>query len=167
MTSSTRGGGLTEHMTDVLLRREQRALVPPLVDSRYTPNYRQVFGRMISQFFTKSEVAEAWGGQAVWLVQDQLVHYIEETTAFKATQFEDEPDGNVAMVVYGLDNRDERYELEYLHTLRGKTRYKGSAPFFSSMVGLGYSPSVELLYETLGRGQRRGRPSTNFRDFVW
>jgi hypothetical protein len=93
MTSSTRGGGLTEHMTDVLLGRDQRPLVPPLVNSRYTPNYRQVFGRMVSQFFTKSEVAQAWGGQAVWVVQDQLVRYIAETTAFDATHFGDESEG--------------------------------------------------------------------------
>jgi hypothetical protein len=53
MTSSTRGGGLTEHMVDVLLQRPQRRL-RDIVDSPYTPNYRQVFERMIGQLFAKS-----------------------------------------------------------------------------------------------------------------
>lgn len=43
MTSSTRGGGLTEHMADVLALRPQRPL-RGAVKSPYTPNYRQVFG---------------------------------------------------------------------------------------------------------------------------
>ena len=71
MTSSTRGGGLSEHMADVLLGRKQRHL-RGVVDSVYTPNYRQVFERMLGQFVAKSEIAQHWGGCTIWVFQDVL-----------------------------------------------------------------------------------------------
>jgi len=43
-------------------------------------NKRQVWGRMATQLFAKSALAEEWGGRTVWLVQDQLLHNIELTT---------------------------------------------------------------------------------------
>lgn len=43
-------------------------------------NKRQVWGRMATQLFAKSALAEAWGGKTVWLVQDQLLRNIQLTT---------------------------------------------------------------------------------------
>ena len=43
-------------------------------------NKRQVWGRMATQLFAKSALAEEWGGKTVWLVQDQLLKNIELTT---------------------------------------------------------------------------------------
>lgn len=43
-------------------------------------NKRQVWGRMATQLFAKSALAESWGGKTVWLVQDQLLNNIELTT---------------------------------------------------------------------------------------
>ena len=39
---------------------------------------------MASQLFEKSEVAEAWGGKTVWILQDVLLEYVEQATAFKS-----------------------------------------------------------------------------------
>ena len=36
-------------------------------------NKRQVWGRMATQLFAKSALAESWGGKTFWLVQDQLL----------------------------------------------------------------------------------------------
>ena len=43
-------------------------------------NKRQVWGRMATQLFAKSALAEEWGGKTIWLVQDQLLKNIELTT---------------------------------------------------------------------------------------
>jgi hypothetical protein len=43
-------------------------------------NKRQVWGRMTTQLFSKSALAEMWGGKTYWIVQDQLLKNIERTT---------------------------------------------------------------------------------------
>lgn len=164
MTSSTRGGGLTEHMVDALLLRDQRKL-RSVVKSPYTPNYRQVFERMLGQLYAKSEIAEKWGGRAVWLVQDVLVDYIEHTTDFRPAEFEKQEEGNVFVLVFKLAETDRRFDLVLDRTLRGFSRPRGGKPDFSRMLGLGFAPKVEDLYEVLKQGERRG--STNWIDFFW
>ncbi len=43
-------------------------------------NKRQVWGRMATQLFAKTALAEKWGGKTIWVVQDQLLNNIERTT---------------------------------------------------------------------------------------
>jgi hypothetical protein len=163
MTSSTRGGGLTEHMLDVLLLRPQRRLRDH-VDSPYTPNYRQVFERMLGQFFAKSEIAAAWGGRAVWLVQDVLVEYIEQTTNFESANYEDSDVGNVFLLVYRMAEEAREHRLIFDRILRGHSR-SSSAMDFTRMLGLGFAPTVDKLHDSL-KGALTGR-SANWIDFVW
>jgi hypothetical protein len=172
MTSSTRGGGLTEHMADVLALREQRPL-RGAVKSPYTPNYRQVFGRMASQLFAKSEVADAWGGKTIWILQDVLLEYIQQTTAFDPKPFVGKTNGNVNLVIYRMDKNAEtqQYDLTYDKTLIGNSRVDdATAPDFTSMLGIGHIPPLDLLKSTLERTQaRRRRPGDpiNWVDFKW
>ncbi|WP_182212501.1 NotI family restriction endonuclease [Stenotrophomonas acidaminiphila] len=172
MTSSTRGGGLTEHMADVLALRDQRSL-RGAVKSPYTPNYRQVFGRMASQLFAKSEAAASWGGKTIWILQDVLLEYIQQTTAFRPEPFMDKKDGNVNMVVYRMDENPQtkQYDLAYDKTLVGNSRVDdAAAPDFTSMLGIGHIPSLDLLKSTLERTQsRRRKPGdpVNWIDFTW
>jgi hypothetical protein len=172
MTSSTRGGGLTEHMADVLALREQRPL-RGAVKSPYTPNYRQVFGRMASQLFAKSEVAQAWGGKTIWILQDVLLEYIQQTTAFEPKPFVGKTDGNVNMVIYRMEKnaKTQQYDLTYDKTLIGNSRVDDpTAPDFTSMLGIGHIPPLPLLKATLERTQaRRRRPGDpiNWVDFTW
>lgn len=51
-----------------------------------TPNInkRQVWGRMGTQLFAKSAVAEAWGGTTTWIVQDLLINELSTATALDA-----------------------------------------------------------------------------------
>ena len=172
MTSSTRGGGLTEHMADVLALRDQRPM-RGAVKSPYTPNYRQVFGRMASQLFAKSEAAEKWGGKTIWILQDVLLEYIQQTTAFRPEPFESRSEGNVNMVVYKMseNTNTQQYDLIYDKTLIGKSRQNDPQnPDFTSMLGVGHIPSLELLKSTLERTQARRRKPTDARnwvDFKW
>lgn len=170
MTSSTRGGGLTEHMADVLALRDQRSLRGH-VKSPYTPNYRQVFGRMASQLFAKSEIAEAWGGKTIWIMQDVLLEYIVQTTAFRPEPFKNNTEGNVNVVVYKMHEHDHEYELKFDTLLRGRSRSIDlQKPDFTATLGLGYAPPLKLLISTLQRTQARVRAdgkAPNWIDFKW
>jgi hypothetical protein len=160
MTSSTRGGGLSEHMADTLLGRKQRHL-GNVVDSVYTPNYRQVFGRMVSQFVAKSEIAEAWGGRAIWVFQDVLLDYIEQTTAFDSKKLKAHPKGNVYGEVYSLKEPDptkamqaDGLQLVHHQSLRGRARLIEHSEDYTAFLGLGFSPSLDELRKTLRRGYK-------------
>ena len=100
MTSSTSGGNRRNRTTiqqcfeDLLLGHEHDG--PGI-------NYRQVWGRMISQFFVKSMVASAWQGRTFWVIQDSLLDYIERSTGFERSRFksEDVSDVNLVSVTCG------------------------------------------------------------------
>ena len=166
MTASTRGGGLTEHLWDVLRCRPQRPLLG-VVDSPYTPNYRQVFGRMLSQFFVKCETLATWGGRTMWLIQDELLEYIEESTDFKRSDFEGKQ-GPGTFIVYTMRDYEQRYALEYVTTICGPTRpmTDSSQPFMTDMVGAGYVPPLSAL-EAMLLIRPRTRAASNWRDLTW
>ncbi|MCX7067307.1 MAG: hypothetical protein NTW85_06410 [Methylococcales bacterium] len=77
MTASTSGSdteagtNIAASFTDAILGMEHNC--PGI-------NKRQVWGRMATQLFAKSTLAEAWGGKTIWLVQDKLLKNIELTT---------------------------------------------------------------------------------------
>ena len=77
MTASTSGSdteagtNIAASFTDAILGMEHNC--PGI-------NKRQVWGRMATQLFAKSALAEAWGGKTIWLVQDKLLKNIELTT---------------------------------------------------------------------------------------
>jgi len=177
MTSSTRGGGLQEHMTDVLLGREQRHL-GKIVASIYTPNYRQVFERMIGQFIAKSEIAEKWGGKTIWVFQDTLLDYIEQTTAFSSAAIQQEGvTGNVFCEVYSLvrpptapGTAPAGLRLKHAKSIRGRARIKEHSLDFTSFLGLGYAPPLDELKKTLREGYKRSikaPESSRIFTFTW
>ena len=49
-------------------------------------NIRQVWARMASQLVAKSEVANQWGGRAIWVVQDALMAYISSQTGLRVKE---------------------------------------------------------------------------------
>ncbi len=124
---------------------------------------------MLGQFFAKSEIAEAWAGRAIWLIQDVLLDYIKQTTAFSPRSFENVEEGNVFMLVYRMVDQGDKYVLSFDHLLRGYSRPKDTEqPNFTGMLGLGFAPPVEELYATLQSGfARRNRRTTNWVDLRW
>ncbi len=84
MTSSTSGGNkrtrscIPQAFEDCLLGNKHMA--PGI-------NYRQVWARMVSQMIVKSQVAIAWGGSTIWVLQDVLAEYISASTALDLRQF--------------------------------------------------------------------------------
>ena len=83
MTASTSGGNkrrrtdMKSAFCDAVLFAN--GVVP---DRRQSPgvNTRQVWARMASQLIVKSEIANRWGGCAIWVVQDALMAYIGSQT---------------------------------------------------------------------------------------
>lgn len=84
MTSSTSGGNkrnrscIPQAFEDCVLGKEHSA--PGI-------NYRQVWARMASQLIVKSQAAIAWGGFAIWVLQDVLADYISSSTALDFKKF--------------------------------------------------------------------------------
>ena len=58
-------------------------------------NKRQVWGRMATQLFAKSALAESWGGKTVWLVQDKLLENIELTTKMSLSTIPNSQSGSI------------------------------------------------------------------------
>ena len=92
MTASTSGSD-TEAGTDIASSFTQAILGK----THNCPgiNKRQVWGRMATQLFAKSALAESWNGKTIWLVQDQLLNNIELTTKLRVESSLDTSAGSV------------------------------------------------------------------------
>jgi hypothetical protein len=105
MTASTSGSDTT-HETDIrgafrnaILNREYES---PSI------NKRQVWGRMVTQLFAKTALAQAWGGQTLWIIQDELLRNIELTTLLKTPTLRRRPGSEINLIV-----------MQYTDTLDG------------------------------------------------
>lgn len=106
MTSSTSGGNkakrssITQAFEDSILG--QQHLAPGI-------NYRQVWARMASQLIVKSQAGLAWGGKAIWVLQDTLAQYISSSTALKLNQFISTHIGEVNILAYSYGSNYTNY----------------------------------------------------------
>lgn len=86
MTASTSGGNRSKRtdiksaFCDAVLYAEGN--IPERRDSPGV-NTRQVWARMASQMIVKSQIANKWGGCAIWVVQDTLMDYIKLNTGLR------------------------------------------------------------------------------------
>lgn len=83
MTASTSGGNKSKRTDMKNAFCDAVLYAAGLLDERgQSPgvNIRQVWARMASQLIVKSEIANEWGGCAVWVVQDALTGYIRGNT---------------------------------------------------------------------------------------
>lgn len=112
MTASTSGGNKSKR-TDMQSAFCDAVLYANgiLKERNQSPgvNVRQVWARMASQLVVKSEIANHWGGLAIWVVQDELMNYIRLHTGLKLDELRSpnwEP-GEINMIAANLDNPDE------------------------------------------------------------
>ena len=83
MTASTSGGNKSKRTDMKNAFCDAVLYAAGLLDERgQSPgvNTRQVWARMASQLIVKSEIANEWGGCAIWVVQDALTGYIRGNT---------------------------------------------------------------------------------------
>ena len=123
---------------------------------------------MLSQFFVKCEALAEWGGRALWLIQDELLAYIEESTDFNRERFRGKT-GPGVFVVYTMKDAASEYELAYTETVQGPirpSRSDGDQTYMTDMVSAGYVPPLDVL-ERMLLLKPRTKAATNWRDIIW
>jgi hypothetical protein len=101
MTASTSGSD-TGNATDI--RSAFRNAI--LSQSHVSPgiNKRQVWGRMVTQLFAKTALAQHWGGQALWIIQDELLQNIELTTLLHVDAIARQEERDIHLVVMSYED---------------------------------------------------------------
>ena len=152
MTSSTSGGNKKKGTTI------PQAFQSLLVSGNHTApgiNYRQVWGRMISQFFVKSQVASSWGGRTFWLIQDSLLNYITKSTAFdfEKNKAISADEINLVSANFGKDS-NQNPNLEPISIKMASGKLSGSLQTgFMSILGTPFTPSKSSFISAL---EKRG-----------
>lgn len=149
MTSSTSGGNKDKRtqiamaFEDAVLRKNHEG--PGI-------NYRQVWARMVSQLIVKSQVALAWNGKTVWLIQDVLSKYISDSTALNLKKYISEhPDEvNILSFGYGKTGTEPISPIKEVELFAGKiSTAQGKESGFVDIVKIGCAPHKDLLWRSL------------------
>lgn len=150
MTASTSGGN-NKKGTDIQSAFCNAVLyaynLVPELSASPGVNARQVWARMASQLIVKSEVANAWGGRAIWVIQDSLMEYIRKNTGLdlEALRSEEWTPGEVNVVVAGLEETGE------IELYAGPIRREGNRPCWSDLLGAPGLPVVDRLLQKLAK----------------
>jgi hypothetical protein len=154
MTSSTSGGDekkrtrISHAFEDAILGRPHNA---PSI------NKRQVWARMASQLIVKSQIAIAWGGKTIWILQDNLANYISASTALNLSDYlaEHTAEVNVLSFSYGSQfatPRNAVIELKDSQLFSGQMAPKGNkkeSKSFQDIVRASFVPDVNALIARL------------------
>ncbi|MGI9212602.1 MAG: hypothetical protein ACR2HF_09025 [Methylococcaceae bacterium] len=163
MTSSTSGGDKNKR-TRIAMACED-AVVSPGNHNGPGINYRQVWARMVSQLIVKSQVALAWNGKTIWLLQDVLAQYISTTTALDLSKYIAQNPDEVNILAFGYGQVDTM-AISPVMELKNSIFYAGpitghsdsSVPKgFSEIVKIGAPPDKEHLWRSLFRKRPCGR----------
>ena len=148
MTASTSGGN-KRNRTDM-----QSAFCDAVLhvhglrpDSGRAPgvNTRQVWARMASQLIVKSEIANAWDGCAIWVVQDALIDYINNHTGLRLAGLRSPfwRRGEVNVISASLDDPDD------LRLYAGPIHSTDGGPCWTDLLSSPAIPAVSVLTQRL------------------
>jgi hypothetical protein len=115
-------------------------------------NKRQVWGRMATQLFAKTALAESWGGQTYWLIQEQFLRNIEETTRLNLSRIPKTKAGNINFGLFGYGNESQLGFNRLVEATSG-IEVNGSDSCVDILLPKMYPPKKELLRSLL-----RNRP---------
>ena len=117
-------------------------------------NKRQVWGRMATQLFAKSALAESWNGKTIWLVQDQLLKNIELTTKLQISSSSENGKGmiNFLSMEYkkGKKGKDSLILSDYAEKNSG-INFHGNNACIDILLPKIYPEKKELLKSVLRR----------------
>lgn len=108
-------------------------------------NIRQVWARMASQMIVKSEIANNWGGRAIWVVQDALLDYIRSNTGLHLDGLRS-PEWEAGEVNVISVNINDPRDLELY---AGPIRSKDGQPCWLELLSTPGFPVVETLLNQL------------------
>ncbi len=118
-------------------------------------NKRQVWGRMATQLFAKSALAEFWGGKTYWLVQDQLLRNIELTTKLRvadAVEAQNETINFISLKYAGeAENNRTAMQLDKVARLKSGIAFNGSGTCSDILLPKAFPPKIWLLQSMLRR----------------
>ena len=157
MTSSTSGGNkkirstIPQAFEDCILGKNH---IAPNI------NYRQVWARMASQLLVKSQVATAWGGKAIWIIQDLLAEYISSSTALNLQNFISEQMNEVNILSFAYDDyknstSNKTLSLKNFAFYTGEIHFSGKIrPCFQDIILASVCPPRQILISTLCKKSR-------------
>jgi hypothetical protein len=118
-------------------------------------NKRQVWGRMATQLFAKSALAEFWGGKTYWLVQDQLLHNIELTTKLKITEGKDLTSGTINFISMKYCDQEKLQrpliKLDKVARVKSGISFQGDGSCSDILLPKAFPPKLWLLKGMLRR----------------
>ena len=148
MTSSTSGGNraartdIKNAFCDAVLYAEGG-----LQERNRSPgvNIRQVWARMASQLIVKSQIANEWGGCAIWVVQDTLMDYIRSNTGLRLDELKSNEwtPGEVNIVSANLDNFDD------IKLYKGPVVSRDGEACWVELLNTPVFPGIEVIDEKL------------------
>ena len=148
MTASTSGGNRAKR-TDIQAAFCDAVLYAEgnLPERGKSPgvNSRQVWARMASQIIVKSEIANGWGGCAIWVVQDALMDYIGKNTGLRLDELLS-PDwriGEVNVVSASIDAPDD------IRLYAGPILSKRGEACWTELLNAPATPTVDALHGKL------------------
>jgi hypothetical protein len=114
---------------------------------------------MVSQLIVKSEVAMAWGGKALWIIQDTLADYISASTALNLQQFMAKHTDEVNLLSFSYGNQyataSDVIELRLANLFAGPISSGGAnaAPSFQDMIRTPVCPPLKRLQARLAESK--------------
>ncbi len=148
MTASTSGGNKNKRkdiqsaFCDAVLYAEGNL---PSRGNAPGVNIRQVWARMASQMIVKSQIANAWGGLAIWVVQDALMDYIRSNTGLRLDDLRS-PDwqaGEVNVVSASIDDPDD------VNLYSGPITSRYGEACWVDLLNTPTVPTVDVLHDKL------------------
>jgi len=115
-------------------------------------NRRQVWGRMATQLFAKSCLAEYWGGKTVWVIQDQLMNEISQATGLIPSKLKKSIGGtniNIAVLSY-KDNQSSSVGFDYMTEWDSGVKIGGSGTMTDILLPSNY-PGKDTLVKSILR----------------
>lgn len=152
MTASTSGGNRTKR-TDI-----QSAFCDAVLFAEGTlealnqspsVNARQVWSRMASQLIVKSQLANSWGGCAIWAVQDTLINYIRMNTGLQIDKLhsKDWAIGEVNVISSNIDDSED------VKLYAGPTYSTDGSACWSELLHTPGLPKLETLENALQKSE--------------
>lgn len=152
MTASTSGSD-TKNQTDMRSAFRNAILYRDHVGPGI--NKRQVWGRMVTQLFAKTALANKWGGRTVWIIQDELLRNIELTTRLKINSITSKSQQNISLVVmhYEASPKDGKKTMSVKISIDGDAGvdFGGNDTFTDILLPKTAPPKIELLRAVLRR----------------
>lgn len=108
---------------------------------------------MASQLIVKSEIARAWGGCAIWVIQDELANYIRKNTGLRLDELRRETwvVDEVNVVTANLGDPDD------IQLYAGPVLADGAGASWLELLRAPGIPRVEALTKKLTRGSVAAR----------